>query len=167
MVWAGKIACIMSIRHTIRQLLNSNIIRAIVCVRGWQRVQTLNRIVCVYRTHTVCGELLLYLDSNSGGVKSLLVLIPKRLQRRCWPRKRKRKVLNEKVALIKIHNKSETAPVLVLPQVLRQARLGVQCGPDSIQLSWNVTDMVTVVQWTAFKISKKSKCFFFRTVIKI
>jgi len=47
---------------------------------------------------------------------------------------RKRKVLNEKVALIKIHNKSETAPVLVLPQVLRQARLGVQCGPDTIQL---------------------------------
>ena len=52
-VWVGKIVCIMSIRHTIRQLLNSNIIRAIVCVRGWQRVQTLNRIVCVYRTHSL------------------------------------------------------------------------------------------------------------------
>ena len=58
-VRVGKIVCIMSIRHTIRQLLNSNIIRAIVCVRGWQRVQTLNCIVCVYIEHTVCGDLLL------------------------------------------------------------------------------------------------------------
>ena len=159
-VWVGKIVCTMSIRHTTKQLqMNSTqtIICAIVFVRIWQRPNMELYCPCLWNTQSVVRYCWLYLDSNGGGVKSLLVLISKRLQRGWWPRKRKRKVLNGKVALIKIHNKSETAPVLVQPQVLRQARLGVQCGPDSIHLSWNVTDMVTVVWGTAAKSSKKNQ----------